>query len=181
MTHNWKCILQRWGIKKIAKTGKNESMQANSKSSRRMLRFRYHRSLASSVVDICMKQVEFEHYSVAYFDCITAIEVDRSCLFPGSLTVVAFSPTWGVHILWYMWYPRMTPDAEKEHGTAQLRLLLPSLITMCLSFIHQRWQAMMIVHFWSQLNDPCDATIDGLPNSQGWLAITCSYDLSLTY
>ena len=75
----------------IAKTGKNESMQAKSKSSRRMLRLRYHGSLASSVVDICMKRVEFEHYSVAYFDCITTIEVDWSCLFPGSLTVVAFS------------------------------------------------------------------------------------------
>ena len=40
-----------------------------------------------------------------------------------------------------------------------LRLPLPSLIAndvlaiswMCLSFIHQRWQAMMTVHFWSQL------------------------------
>ena len=34
-----------------------------------------------------------EHYSVAYFDCITEFEADQSCSFPDSLTVVGFSPT----------------------------------------------------------------------------------------
>ena len=58
-------------------------------------------------------QVEIKHYSVVYFDCIITFEADRSCLFPGSLTV-AFSPTWGVHVYWYTWYPRMTPRCWKE-------------------------------------------------------------------
>ena len=38
-------------------------------------------------------RVEIEHYSVEYFDCITALEADQSCSFPGTLTVVDFSPT----------------------------------------------------------------------------------------
>ena len=37
-----------------------------------------------------------------------------SCSFPGSLTIVAFSEA----SILYTWYPRMTPDAEKERGTA---------------------------------------------------------------
>ena len=46
---------------------------------------------------------------------LSTATANQSCPFPGSLTIVAFSPTWGVHILWYTCYPRMTPDAEKEH------------------------------------------------------------------
>ena len=51
------------------------------------------------------------------------------------------------------------PRTLKRNVGLLLRLPLPSLITndvsaiswMCLSFIHQRWQATMTVHFWSQL------------------------------
>ena len=70
--------------------------------------------------EVWQSQVEIEHYSVAYFDCITAFEADRSCSFPGSLTVVAFSLLHeaSISLIRYTWYPQMTPDAEKERGIA---------------------------------------------------------------
>ena len=63
-----------------------------------MLRFRYRGNQASSVVlrylyEVWQFRVEIEHYSVEYFDYITAMEADRPCSFPGTLTVVGFSPT----------------------------------------------------------------------------------------
>ena len=72
-------------------------------------------------------------------------------------TVVALSPTWGIHILWYTWYPQMSPDTEKEHGTAVAVAIaistnnVSAILQMCLSFIHQLWRATMTIHFWSQL------------------------------
>ena len=73
-------------------------------------------------------------------------------------------------------------DPRRWKGTyvgLLLRLPLPSLTTnnvsvilrMCLSFIHQRWQATMTIHFWSQLI--CDATIGiEFPESDASLKIT---------
>ena len=51
------------------------------------------------------------------------------------------------------------PQTLKRNVGLLLRLPLPPLTTndvsaisrMCLSFIHQRWQSTMTVHFWSQL------------------------------
>ena len=40
-----------------------------------MLRFRYHGNQASIVLyELWQSWVEIEHYSVAYFDCIAALE-----------------------------------------------------------------------------------------------------------
>ena len=55
-----------------------------------------------------------------------------------------------------MWYPRMTPDTEKEPGTAVAVAISHyqrclAISQMCLSFIHQQWQATMTVHFYSKL------------------------------
>ena len=104
---------------------------------------------------------------------------NRSCLFPGFPTIVAFFPAWGIHILWHTWYPRMTPDTEKNVELLLWFVPFPSLTTndvsatsgMCLSFIHQ----------WSGNDDhpllepaiPCDATIGNeFPESDASLEIT---------
>ena len=64
-------------------------------------------------------RVKIEHYFIAYFDCITALEADWSYSFPGklTLTVVGFSPARRSYSLIHV-YPRMTPDTENERGIA---------------------------------------------------------------
>ena len=130
-----------------------------------MLHFRYRGNQASSVVDICMKCSSSGWKSII-------IPLSISIALPrwkriGHVRFLLLLPLlvfllWGVHIFWYTWYPRMSPDAENERGT--VLLLLPSLTTnnvsaisqMCLSFTHQWWQATMTVH----ISCPCDTTIE---------------------
>jgi len=80
--------------------------------------------------------------------------------FPSSCTVVAISPTVGVHIFWYTWYSQIPPATEKEWAVVAI-----SHHRQCLSpiankpFIQQRWQGMMTtargstVHFWDSCHD----------------------------
>ena len=62
---------------------------------------------------------------------LSTATTNRSCSFPGSLTIVAFSE---VSIL-YTWYPRMTPDAEKERRTAVAVAVAMSHYQRCLSHV----------------------------------------------
>ena len=61
-------------------------------------------------------RVEIEHYSVEYFDCITALEADRSCSFPGTLTF-GFSPMRRPYSLIHV-VSLDDPDAKNKRGTA---------------------------------------------------------------
>ena len=79
-------------------------------------------------------RVEIEHYSVAYFDRITVLEADRSCSFPGSLTVVGFSPTRRPYSLTHV-VSSMTPDVENERGTAVAVAVAISHYQRCLDHI----------------------------------------------
>ena len=139
-------------------------LQTTSTSSRRMLRFQYRGNQASSVVDICMKcgssgwksNIISLRILIALPRCM---EADQSYSFPGNLilTVVGFSPT--RHLFLYTRGILEWPQTLKMNVGLLLRLPLPSctannvsaISQMCLSFMHQRWQATMIVHIWSQL------------------------------
>ena len=138
-------------------------LQTTSTSSRRMLRFRYRGNQASSVVDICMKcGSSGQKSNIIPLRISIALprwkRIGRICFLVSLFLPLLVFLLRGYHILdtcgileW--------PQTLKTNVGLLLQLPLPSLTTndfsailrMCLSFTHQRWQATMTVHIWSQL------------------------------
>ena len=128
-----------------------------------MLLFRHRGNLVSSVVDICMKCGSSNIIPLRISIALPRLKRISRVRFLVLLPLLVFrlhedGPR-SFDMATCTWYPRMTPDAENERGTAVLQLPLPSCTTNDVSAISRIMCLSSTVtgNDTIQPADPCDA------------------------